>query len=76
MKRTNINKLRMLNTGKFTQRYYRWFTEGKRDGMCGVYRDLSAVPKLYREGYNNGHTYGMLSREAAYSEYPALEHIA
>ncbi|QDP51640.1 MAG: hypothetical protein Tp1100MES1331091_8 [Prokaryotic dsDNA virus sp.] len=65
MKRSTVNKLRGMNSRR-VKRYYQWFTEGKKDGMCGIYRDLSAVPKLYREAYNAGHAYGALSREAAY----------
>lgn len=64
MKRTAINKLRAMNAQR-VKRYHRWFTEGKKDGMCSIYRDLSAVPKLFREAYQNGHIYGALSREAA-----------
>lgn len=47
-------------------RYHKWWTEGKKDGMCSVYRDLSAVPKSLREAYTNGHIYGsIVVREVA-----------
>lgn len=66
MKRTDVNKYRVLQQNKRTaRRYYMWFAEGKRDGMCGICRELSAIPKLFREAYNNGHTYGMIERAAA-----------
>lgn len=67
MKRTVINKLKAFNTRQ-NNRYRRWFAEGKKDGMCGLCRDLSAVPKLFREAYEKGHAYGGLSREAAAGE--------
>jgi len=65
MKRSTINKLKAMNMRR-VRRYRQWFTEGKKDGMCGIYRDLTAVPKLFREAYNAGHAYGALSREGAY----------
>lgn len=63
MKRMTINRLRAMNASR-VKRYHRWFTEGKKDGMCGIYRDLSAVPKLFREAYQNGWAYGGMSRQA------------
>lgn len=50
------------------RRWHMWWSEGKKDGMCGINRETGPIPKAYREAYNFGHTYGMLSREAAYHD--------
>lgn len=66
MKKAMINQLRQVSIDT-KHRRLRWWTEGKKDGMCGLYRDLSQIPKIYREHYNSGHIYGALSREVAYA---------
>ena len=65
MKRRMLNKLKGMDNRKVC-RYRKWWSKGKKDGMCGIFDDLSAVPKLYREAYTAGHAYGAISREAAY----------
>ena len=69
MKRKHINMLKQWNSRRVI-RYNRWFTEGKRDGLSGIYQDLSQIPKLYREAYQNGHIYGALSRAEAVQHPP------
>lgn len=48
-----------------SRRYFQWFSEGKKDGMCGILHSVWSLPRssMIREAYNNGHTYGMLLRE-------------
>lgn len=50
-----------------TRRWHMWWTRGKKDGMCGIYQDVGQIPKIYREAYNAGHAYGMVSREVGIS---------
>lgn len=64
MKRKNINKFKGMNTKRF-RRGLRWINEGRKDGACGIFRDLSAVPKVFRECYNSGHTLGATERALA-----------
>jgi len=63
--RRMLNKLKGIDN-RSVCRYRRWWSKGKKDGMCGIFEDLSFVPKLYREAYTAGHAYGAISREAAY----------
>lgn len=61
MKRKKVNMLKQWNHRRII-RFNRWFTEGKRDGLSGIYQDIGQIPKLYREAYSNGHVYGALLR--------------
>lgn len=45
-----------------TKRHYMWWADGKKDGMCGVLKHHTEVPRQMKSSYNNGHTVGMLLR--------------
>lgn len=48
-----------------SRRYLQWFTEGKKDGLCGLCKGDDEVPRPMREAYINGHAFGMITREVA-----------
>jgi len=46
-------------------RAIRWFHTGRKDGLCGVWRNISAIPRRYRTAYRKGHNHGVMYREVA-----------